>query len=77
MAYNGHKNWQQWNVSLWINNDYGLYMIACDLVRSSRTKADAACRMKQLLKQAGITKTPDGAKYTSTSIRAAMVGIEP
>lgn len=22
--YNGHKNWNHWNVSLWINNDEGL-----------------------------------------------------
>lgn len=73
MAYNGHKNWQQWNVSLWINNDYGLYMMARDLVRSALTKSDAAYRMKQELEQAGITTTPDGAKYSVTAIRNAMV----
>ena len=26
--YNGHKNWNHWNVSLWINNDEGLYRMA-------------------------------------------------
>ena len=26
--YNGHKNWETWNVALWINNDEGLYEIA-------------------------------------------------
>lgn len=28
MTYNGHKNYQTWNVILWINNDEALYSIA-------------------------------------------------
>jgi hypothetical protein len=28
MSYNGHKNYQTWNVLLWINNDEGLYNFA-------------------------------------------------
>ena len=28
MTYHGHKNYQTWNVLLWINNDEGLYWIA-------------------------------------------------
>lgn len=28
MTYNGHKNYQTWNVVLWINNDEGLYNLA-------------------------------------------------
>lgn len=27
-SYNGHKNYNAWNVSLWINNDEGLYNMA-------------------------------------------------
>lgn len=28
MTYNGFKNYQTWNVVLWINNDEGLYNLA-------------------------------------------------
>ena len=34
--FNGHKNWNHWNVSLWINNDEVLYSIARRLVRIHR-----------------------------------------
>lgn len=74
--YNGHKNWNHWNVSLWINNDEGLYRIAKGYCRSSwRTKADAAYAMMEYFKEAGITHTPDGAPYSVSSIRAAMAGM--
>jgi hypothetical protein len=26
MSYNGWKNWQTWNVNLWLSNDEGMYM---------------------------------------------------
>ena len=32
-GYNGYKNYAQWNQSLWISNDEGLYRKACHLVR--------------------------------------------
>lgn len=72
-TFNGHKSWAAWNVSLWINNDESLYNIARGWVRRSATKDEAATRMLADLKDAGITQTPDGATYTVTSIRAAMV----
>ena len=70
--YNGHKNWDYWNVSLWINNDYGLYQSALDCVRVSATKTLAAHRLLDDLHGMGVHKTPDGARYTMPNIRAAM-----
>jgi competence CoiA-like predicted nuclease len=72
-------------VTLWILNDEGLYRMALDCIkqyrhwssftRSMTPRERAAHAMLDRLNMAGITHTPDGAKYTVTSIRAAMVGL--
>jgi len=74
MSFNGHKNWNHWNVSLWINNDEGLYHMAAEFVMRNRRagKKGAAKAMIDYLSETGITKTPDGAPYSVSSIRAAM-----
>jgi hypothetical protein len=69
--YNGHKNWNHWNVSLWLNNDEGLYQQARYYVFDSDDKDTAARRMLDCLP----AKTPDGAPYSVTTIRAAMRGM--
>ncbi len=73
--YNGHKNWNHWNVSLWINNDEGLYFRAKELVKIYGNKDLASKQMLHDLAVHGYTHTPDGAPYTKTSIRAALRGI--
>lgn len=73
-SYNGHKNWNHWNVSLWVNNDEGLYRMARENVRTHRMAA-AAKNMLDDLRSSGITHTPDGAPYSVTTIRAAMRGM--
>lgn len=76
-TYNGHKNYNHWNVSLWINNDEGLYRMALDHKRNcSGTTAKAAQNMMDELQDAGTTKTPDGAPYSVSAIKAAMSGME-
>ena len=79
MKYQGHKNWNHWNhwnVSLWIGNDEVLYQMAKDYVRRCRTLNEAAIAILHHLNvDAGITHTPDGAKYTKTSIRAAITDL--
>lgn len=73
--YNGHKNWNHWNVSLWINNDEGLYYMARDMVRNNSGRDHAARMMLAELGDMGIRATPDGAPYSVSTIRAAMVGM--
>jgi len=73
MKYNGHKNWNHWNVALWIRNDEGLYRDARDHIARYRTK-DAAAR--HMFAHLSGEKTPDGAPYSYSSIRAALAGFD-
>lgn len=68
--YNGHKNWNHWNVSLWINNDEGLYRRARELARRNNRDRAVQAMLDELP-----SHTPDGAPYSKSSVRAAMVGI--
>ncbi len=66
-TFNGHKNWNHWNVSLWLHNEEPLYAY---LLRCSRFQ-DGPKRMLNWLGGKGST-TPDGAPYSLSAIRAAM-----
>lgn len=71
--YQGHKNWNHWNVRLWLNNDENRYRAMREFVEDFRGNKDAAARaMFAELKRSGIEKTPDGAPYSISAIRAAM-----
>lgn len=67
--YNGHKNYNAWNVSLWINNDEGLYNLARHCVRMSKNKDEAARKLLDLLPE----KTGDGVVYTLSNVRLTLV----
>lgn len=73
-TYNGHKNWNHWNVALWIGNDEGLYNIARDCYRRAESAARAAPLFISHLAECGVTKTPDGAPYTVTTVTKAIAG---
>lgn len=74
--YNGHKNWNHWNVALWIGSDERLYWQAKEFIRKAGTKDRAATLMYDWLDEQGIRKTPDGAPYSRTAIRAAIAGYQ-
>lgn len=75
-TYNGYKNWNHWNVSLWINNDEWLYRMALNFItRYPKDRDRAAAQMLVRLQDEKILQTPDGAAYTKTTIRAAMRGM--
>ena len=69
---NGHKNWNHWNVSLWLFNEEPMYRMMCNEVQRARTLDDAARNILHNLSGGIYIHTPDGAPYTFTSIRAAL-----
>jgi hypothetical protein len=71
-TYNGHKNYNHWNVSLWINNDASLYSMAKFNVSGTCNLTDAARGMLADLHELGMSHTPDGAPYSVSSIKAAL-----
>jgi hypothetical protein len=74
-TYNGHKNWDYWNVSLWIGNDEGLYLTAKGHINRCKNRDDAARAFLSDLEELGITQTPDGATYNFSRVRAALSGL--
>ncbi len=68
---NGHKNWNHWNVSLWLNNDENNYRLMLYCIDWTRNRDQAATMMLRWLPPA----TPDGAPYTKTTVKAAMRGL--
>ena len=72
MGYNGHKDWDYWNVSLWINNDETIYGAAYIMVAHMGAKKAAGILAKTLKG----TKTPDGAKYTYNNIYSTLLDME-
>jgi hypothetical protein len=71
-TYNGHKNWDYWNVSLWINNDKVIYNLALQAMKCHKTATEAA---EWFLNAVGETNTPDGARYTMPNVREAIKDI--
>ena len=71
-TYNGHRSWNAWNVSLWLNNDYGMYHYIVDTVKSLGIRKAVRVIFRDLEGQ----KAPDGAIYNRLSIKLAIEGME-
>lgn len=60
VTYNGWTNYETWNVSLWIQNDEGLYNAA--------RRYDSYDELLQDLYDCGSKETPDGVKWNDPKI---------
>lgn len=58
--YNGWKNYETWNVALWIGNDEGLSSIASEC----RTYEE----LVEQLREYGAIETPDGVAYNDSGL---------
>ncbi|MFA6016447.1 MAG: hypothetical protein WC742_15420 [Gallionellaceae bacterium] len=72
--YNGHRSWNAWNVSLWIDNDEGLYNFALDCLKRGKQDAGKAARL--FMRDFAGDKTPDGAVYNHLSVKLALAGLQ-
>lgn len=61
-TYNGYKNYETWNIALWIQNDEGLY----NIIRAFKIKSFKKLLMS--LEIIGINKTPDNISFSDKKI---------
>lgn len=62
-TYNGWKNYETWNVNLWLNNDEGLYDLARRCGRSLNYRKFATQFLTEFSSQ-----TPDGVSWLDDSL---------
>lgn len=76
--YNGHRSWAAWNVALWIGNDEPLYRLALECLKAARQKKrpNPALSAARIMSRYVPRYTPDGARFTITSMYEAIQGLE-
>ena len=68
ISYNGWSNRATWEVSLWLQNDEGLYNLAMECGSYEDTV--------EALKEMGVYKTPDGTRFDDPTVNAIEINSE-
>ena len=63
--YSGWRNYETWNVALWIGNDEGLYHLAKD--------AGSYQSFRDAMREFGVTETPDRVAYNDGRVDTAAI----
>jgi len=71
-TYNGWKNYETWNVSLWLGNDEGLYLAMGEYVEESKGKSTYRGLMR-FLGFSGSMTTPDRVRWLSSKLDYARL----
>lgn len=70
--YNGWKNYETWNVALWIGNDEGLYHMAKACKRALHPYQCFRSDLKEMAYESGpesiYFQTPDGVAWNDSSL---------
>ena len=76
-TYYGHKNWNHWNIALWISNEEHVYKrVQFLLKRKYISKNEIATVLLGELRNRWGDTTPDGAPLTYTGIRSHLTGVD-
>ena len=62
--YNGYKNWETWNVALWINNDEFLYGLA----QGCESYSGFCDELRELCEGSLAIETPDRVAWNASSL---------
>ena len=68
ISYNGWENHATWNVSLWLQNDEGLYNLALETGNYTD--------FVKVLADCGVTETPDGVAYADPEVNIVQLDSE-
>lgn len=72
-SFNGHPNWNAWNIAKWMSSDEALYELAMMALRKGHGVPKATQIVMGLI---GGESTPDGAVFCTNDVRRALDGLK-